>query len=60
MAERRHDGTRGDVPFEAALRLWLATASISQVVRLLEIVKEELKRHNLVLEYDLIYEIPET
>jgi hypothetical protein len=48
-----------EVPFEEALRVWLAGASIPQKIRLLEIIKEELRRQNLILEYHVTYEIPE-
>ena len=47
------------IPFEETLRLWIAEVPIPQVIRFLEIVKEELKRRNLLLEYDVVYVIPE-
>jgi len=50
---------RPGVPFEDALRGWLATASLPQKIRLLELIKEDLRQHNLLLEYEVTYEIPE-
>lgn len=48
------------IPFEETLRVWIAEATIPQVIRVLEIIKEDLKRRNLLLEYDVVYVIPET
>lgn len=46
---------RLDPTVELALRTWAKGAGVASLLRLLKVLQEEARRHNLVLEYQVHY-----